>query len=62
MILVPLNFIFNYYKYYKEHLPIANRNDLSNDIDETLVCNIRLRSKKIFDKKKKKMGEQFHML
>ena len=34
--------------YFKEHLPIINRTDLSNNIDETLVCEIRLRSKKIF--------------
>ena len=34
--------------YFKEHLPIINRSDLANDIDETLVCEIRLRSKKIF--------------
>ena len=34
--------------YFKEHLPIINRTDLSKNIDETLVCEIRLRSKKIF--------------
>ena len=34
--------------YYKEHLPIINRTDLANNIDETLVCEIRLRNKKIF--------------
>ena len=34
--------------YYKEHLPIINRTDLVNNIDETLVCEIRLRNKKIF--------------
>ena len=34
--------------YFKEHLPIINRTDLSNNIDETLVCEVRLRSKKIF--------------
>ena len=33
--------------YYKEHLPIINRTDLANNIDETLVCEIRLRNKKI---------------
>ena len=34
--------------YYKEHLPIINHTDLANNIDETLVCQIRLRNKKIF--------------
>ena len=34
--------------YFKEHLPIINRTDLSKNIDETLVCEVRLRSKKIF--------------
>ena len=34
--------------YFKEHLPNVNLTDLSNNIDETLVCEIRLHSKKIF--------------